>query len=72
MKEFDLLKAHGFLAPTSAIIHGVAFDKSDFGKMRLVATALIWSPQSNMILYKTTTDVITAFGEGVSIALAPD
>ena len=70
--EFDVLKARGFLAPTTAVIHGVAFDKSDFGKMRLAATALVWSPQSNMILYNTTTDVVAAFREGVSIALAPD
>ena len=72
IKEFDLLKGRGFLAHTTAVIHGVAFDKSDFGKMRLAATALVWSPQSNMILYNTTTDVIAAFREGVSIALAPD
>src|SRR6185503_4703750 len=72
IKEFDLLKERGFLAPTTAVIHGVAFDKSDFGKMRLAATALVWSPQSNMILYNATTDVVTAFREGVSIALAPD
>jgi len=72
IKEFDLLKDRGFLTPTTAVIHGVAFDKSDFGKMRLAATALIWSPQSNMILYNTTTDVVAAFREGVSIALAPD
>ena len=71
-KEFDLLKERGFLAPTTAVIHGVAFDKSDFRKMGLAATPLIWSPQSNMILYNTTTDVIAAFREGVSIALAPD
>jgi len=70
--EFDVLKARGFLAPTTAVIHGVAFDKSDFGKMRLAATALVWSPKSNMILYNTTTDVVAAFREGVSIALAPD
>ena len=72
IKEFDLLKQRGFLAPSTAVIHGVAFDKSDFDKMRLTATALVWSPQSNIILYNTTTDVITAFREGVSIALAPD
>jgi len=72
IKEFDLLKDRGFLAPTTAVIHGVAFDKSDFAKMRLAATALVWSPQSNMILYNTTTDVIAAFRQGVSIALAPD
>jgi len=71
-KEFDLLKQRGFLTPTTAVIHGVAFDKSDFAKMRSTATALIWSPQSNIILYNTTTDVVAAFREGVSIALAPD
>src|ERR1044072_7660917 len=72
IKEFDLLKSRGFLAPTTAVIHGVAFDKSDFANMRATATALIWSPQSNMILYNTTTDVVASFREGVSIALAPD
>jgi len=72
IKEFDLLKSRGFLTHTTAVIHGVAFDKSDFAKMRLAATALVWSPQSNMILYNTTTDVVAAFREGVSIALAPD
>ncbi|HKG58681.1 MAG TPA: amidohydrolase family protein [Pyrinomonadaceae bacterium] len=72
IKEFDLLKGRGFLAPTTAVIHGVAFDKSDFANMRAAATALIWSPSSNVILYDTTTDVIAAFREGVSIALAPD
>jgi len=70
--EFDVLKARGFLAPTTAVIHGVAFDKSDFAKMRLAATALVWSPKSNIILYNSTTDVVAAFREGVSIALAPD
>lgn len=72
IKEFDLFKGRRFLVLTTAVIHGVAFDKSDFGKMRLAATALIWSPQSNMVLYNSTTDVVAAFREGVSIALAPD
>src|SRR4029079_15587587 len=72
IKEVDRLKENGFLTHTTAVIHGVAFDKSDFAKMRSAATALVWSPQSNMILYNTTTDVVAAFREGVSIALAPD
>ena len=70
--EFTLLKCRSFLAPTTAVIHGVAFDKNDFRNMRLNATPLIWSPRSNIVLYGSTTDVITAFKEGVSIALAPD
>jgi cytosine/adenosine deaminase-related metal-dependent hydrolase len=72
VKEFDLLKTRGFLTSTTAVIHGTAFDKSDFAKMSLTDTALIWSPRSNMILYDSTTDVISAWREGVSIALAPD
>jgi 5-methylthioadenosine/S-adenosylhomocysteine deaminase len=70
--EFSLLKCRAFLAPTTAVIHGVAFDKKEFGNMRSAATSLVWSPRSNLILYGSTTDVVTAFREGVSIALAPD
>ena len=70
--EFTLLKCRAFLAPTTAVIHGVAFEKNDFRNMRLAATPLVWSPRSNIVLYGSTTDVVTAFREGVSIALAPD
>jgi hypothetical protein len=70
--ESTLLKCRAFLAPTTAVIHGVAFDKNDFRNMRSAATALVWSPRSNIVLYGSTTDVITAYREGVSIALAPD
>jgi hypothetical protein len=70
--ESSLLKCRGFLAPTTAVIHGSAFDKNDFQKMKAAGTGLVWSPRSNIDLYGTTTDVVTAFQEGVSIALAPD
>jgi len=70
--EFSLLKCRTFLAPTTAVIHGSAFEKNDFQKMKSAGTALVWSPRSNIDLYGTTTDVVTAFQEGVSIALAPD
>jgi cytosine/adenosine deaminase-related metal-dependent hydrolase len=70
--EFSLLKCRTFLASHTAVIHGVAFDQNDFRKMKAAGTALVWSPRSNIVLYGTTTDVVTAFKEGVSIALAPD
>jgi len=70
--EFSLLKCRAFLSPTTAVIHGVAFEKNDFQKMKSASTALIWSPRSNIDLYGSTTDVVTAFQEGVVIALAPD
>ena len=70
--EFSLLKCRAFLTPTTAVIHGSAFDKSDFRNMMFASTALVWSPRSNIVLYGSTTDVVAAFREGVSIALAPD
>jgi 5-methylthioadenosine/S-adenosylhomocysteine deaminase len=70
--EFTLLKCRAFLSPTTAVIHGSAFEKADFRNMRLASTALVWSPRSNIDLYGSTTDVVTAFREGVTIALAPD
>jgi len=70
--EFSLLRGRSLLGPRTAVIHGVAFTQNDFRNMRSAATALVWSPRSNIELYGSTTDVITAFREGVSIALAPD
>ena len=65
--EFTLLKCRAFLASTTAVIHGVAFEKNDFRNMRLAATPLIWSPRSNIGLYGTTTDVVTAYRKGGSL-----
>lgn len=70
--EFSLLKWRQFLGPKTGIIHGVAFGRNDFRSMRNAGAGLIWSPRSNIELYNSTTDVVTAFREGVSIALAPD
>ena len=70
--EFGLLQWRSLLGPRTAIIHGVAFGKNDFRKIRSAASSIVWSPRSNMELYGSTTDVVTAFREGVSIALAPD
>jgi cytosine/adenosine deaminase-related metal-dependent hydrolase len=70
--EFDLLKGRSLLGSKTAVIHGVAFGNREFRNMRVTATALVWSPFSNINLYKSTADVIGAFREGVLIALAPD
>lgn len=70
--EFNLLRFRSLLGPKTAVIHGVAFTQSDFRNMRSASTALVWSPRSNIDLYGSTTDVITAFREGVLVALAPD
>lgn len=74
--EFATLKSRGFLdsafAGKIAVIHGAALTARDFREMRQAQAGLIWSPRSNFELYGATTDVASAYREGVSIAIAPD
>jgi 5-methylthioadenosine/S-adenosylhomocysteine deaminase len=60
------------LGPLTAIIHGAALGSDDFREMRMIGTALVWSPRSNKELYGSTANVAEAFRQGVTIALAPD
>lgn len=71
-REFQMLKARGFLRPGVVIIHGVALDYQDFLQMASNHVGLIWSPHSNIALYGQTADVAAAKDAGVTIALAPD
>jgi len=73
-REFAMLAKNGdgFLRPGVSVIHGVAFNAADFKQMAKASVGLIWSPRSNIELYGATTDVFSAKGSGVKIALAPD
>ena len=71
-KEFAELERLGWLTAHTAIIHGVALTRADFAKVHAAGAALIWSPRSNMELYKETANVADAAAENVTIAIAPD
>jgi 5-methylthioadenosine/S-adenosylhomocysteine deaminase len=71
-REFRMFKARGFLRDGVSIIHGVALGQSEFVEMAKNGVGLIWSPHSNVELYRDTTDVRTANQSQVKIALAPD
>jgi 5-methylthioadenosine/S-adenosylhomocysteine deaminase len=73
-REFAMLakSGGGFLRPGVSVIHGTAFNQSDFEQMAKAGVGLIWSPRSNIELYGATTDVLSAKQAGVKIALAPD
>jgi cytosine/adenosine deaminase-related metal-dependent hydrolase len=70
--EFRALKGTGLLTRNTALIHGTGMSREQFREAREAGAAIIWSPRSNLTLYGATTDVISAFREGVSLALAPD
>ena len=70
--EFAKLKADGYLAAKTVIVHGTALDGTDFDDMKTAGAKLVWSPRSNVVLYGTTTNIPLARMKGIPIALAPD
>jgi 5-methylthioadenosine/S-adenosylhomocysteine deaminase len=71
-REFQTLKQKGLLRPETAIIHGMALGDAEFAEMGAVGAKLIWSPQSNRVLYGRTTDIRSALAHGVSVSLGVD
>lgn len=70
--EFQILKQKGLLRSETAIIHGTAFGAAEFAEMGAAGTKLIWSPQSNRVLYGQTTQIPLALQHGVLVSLAVD
>jgi 5-methylthioadenosine/S-adenosylhomocysteine deaminase len=70
--EFDALKQKGLLNANTAVIHGTGFGAAEFAEMATVGAKLIWSPQSNLVLYGKTTDIKAARQAGVKISLGVD
>lgn len=70
--EFDALKQKGLLHAHTAVIHGTGFGAAEFAEMASVGAKLIWSPQSNLVLYGKTTDIKAARQAGVKVSLGVD
>ena len=71
-REFQTLKQKGLLRAETAIIHGTAFGDAEFAEMGAAGAKLIWSPQSNRVLYGQTTDIPRALQHGVLVSLGVD
>lgn len=70
--EFDEFAANSRLGSKTSIIHCVACTGEQLSEMKSTNTKLIWSPQSNIVLYGQTTDVATALKMKMTVALGPD
>src|SRR5262249_52322033 len=53
-------------------IHGTAFGMAEFSEMAAVGAKLVWSPQSELTLYGSATDIKAARQAGVKLALGVD
>jgi 5-methylthioadenosine/S-adenosylhomocysteine deaminase len=70
--EFDKLKGFGGLLPQTIVIHGTALTPAQLGELADVGGKLVWSPQSNLRLYRETTDIKAALDAGVPVCLGAD
>jgi cytosine/adenosine deaminase-related metal-dependent hydrolase len=71
-QEFTTLKSKGLLKSGTAIIHGAAFEATEFQQMGAVGAKLIWSPRSNLVLYNQTTNIPLARQAGLEVSLGVD
>jgi 5-methylthioadenosine/S-adenosylhomocysteine deaminase len=70
--EFAAWQDLGMLDERTTVIHGTALQAPEWAAMAAADAHLIWSPQSNVMLYGTTTDIPGALAAGLNVALAPD
>lgn len=70
--EFDHLRTLGLLRKEVVGIHATALTPAQLTEMGQAQMKIVWSPQSNLALYGSTTNVPAALAAGVKVALAPD
>jgi 5-methylthioadenosine/S-adenosylhomocysteine deaminase len=72
LNEFgDVAKSH-CLKKRLVAIHATALAKGEFERWSTHAGSVVWSPFSNLWLYRTTTDVVAAHKAGLRICVGSD
>ena len=76
LQRFDRLQlpdgATWAITPALTGIHSAALRKQELDILAANGGAMVWSPFSNLVLYGTTADVVTAKQKGIRIALGSD
>lgn len=72
IEEYDKIRDEDCLAPGLAAIHCTALERPNYVEWGPQGGAVVWSPFSNLWLYRDTTDVLAARAAGVRICLGAD
>ena len=72
VREFEDLRTHDCLGPHLGAIHCTALDEPQYGEWKPNGGSVIWSPFSNLWLYRDTTDVLAARAAGLTVCLGAD
>ena len=71
-KEFQAFLDSGAATPATNVIHGSALSEGDLHTLADAGCRLVWSPQSNLRLYGSTTLAGAARAAGMEVALGAD
>jgi 5-methylthioadenosine/S-adenosylhomocysteine deaminase len=72
IEEYDKIRDEDCLAPGLAAIHCTALERPNYVEWGPQGGAVVWSPFSNLWLYRDTTDVLAARAAGVRVCLGAD
>lgn len=72
VEEYDKIRDEHCLAPGFAGIHCTALERANYDEWAPKGGSIVWSPFSNLWLYRDTTDVLAAQAAGVRICLGAD
>jgi 5-methylthioadenosine/S-adenosylhomocysteine deaminase len=72
IEEYDKIRDEDCLAPGLAAIHCTALERPNYVEWGPQGGAVVWSPFSNLWLYRDTTDVLAARAADVRICLGAD
>jgi cytosine/adenosine deaminase-related metal-dependent hydrolase len=70
--EYDKMREEHCLAQGLAAIHCTALERPNYDEWAPKGGAIVWSPFSNLWLYRDTTDVLAAKAAGVRVCLGAD
>ena len=72
VREFEDLEAASAVGERLIGIHSTALGAAEFGRWGGLGGAVVWSPFSNLWLYRDTTDVVSAAEHGLIVCLGSD
>jgi cytosine/adenosine deaminase-related metal-dependent hydrolase len=72
LREYDDLREHRCLGPRLLAIHATALGPAQYEEWGRRGGSVIWSPFSNLWLYRGTSDVRAAVEHGIGVCLGAD
>src|SRR5919198_900005 len=72
LREYQDLKANDCLHPTLVAIHAPALGRPEYEDWGPHGSSMVWSPLSNLWLYRTTSQVTDAREHGIRVCLGAD